>query len=66
MKPLFAMFAQFCNTVTTLFGAAEKSARALDNIASWAEEGTGVFKDEATIERKIKTNELAKRLKASE
>ena len=66
MKPLFAMLAQFCNSVTTLFGAAEKSARALDNLAGWAEEGTAAFKDEATIERKIKANELAKRLKASE
>lgn len=59
------MFKQLFTAFATLFSAAEKGAKALDNLAGWAEEGTAAFKDEATINRQIANNELAKRLKAS-
>lgn len=45
------MFAQFFVFVTTLFSAAEKSAKALDHLAGWAEQSAGTFADEASIKR---------------
>ena len=36
----------------TLFGAIDKSAKALDHLATWAEESAGAFADEARENRK--------------
>lgn len=43
-KQLFAMF-------TVLFSAGEKTAKSLDNLATWAEESSGAFADQARLER---------------
>lgn len=43
-----ALFAFF----TQLFGAAEKTASALNNLATWADESSGVFVDESRHKRK--------------
>ena len=56
---------QLFTAFTVLFSAAEKTAKSLDNLAGWAEEGSAAFKDEAAINRQIQANELAKKLKAS-
>lgn len=47
IKQFFAMF-------TVLFAAGEKLAKTADNFATWAEESSGAFSDQARIERKQK------------
>ena len=43
-KQLFAMFTMF-------FSAGEKLGKTADNLATWAEESSGAFADQARIER---------------
>lgn len=55
---MFNMFAQFFAMLTVLFGAGEKGARAIDHLATWAEETSGAFSDEARINRRAKMKAL--------
>lgn len=48
---MFQMFRQFFSMITVLFTAGEKLAKSADNLATWAEESTGAFSDQARIER---------------
>jgi hypothetical protein len=45
------MFRQVFSTITTLFGAIERGATAIDNYASWAEAESAAFAAESAIER---------------
>ena len=45
--------AQFFRALTVFFGAFEKTAGAVDNMANWAEQASGNFADVAAIERKV-------------
>lgn len=51
----FAMLRGFYNALFTLSSAINTSAKAVDNLATWAEEQTGTFVDEARDERAIKS-----------
>ena len=51
---MFTMFSQLFAAFTRLFSAFEKSAGALDNLASWSEETSASFLDEARYERQAK------------
>lgn len=51
---MFAMLKQFFSMITVLFSAGERTAKALDNMASWAEESSAQFNDTARAERKLK------------
>ena len=51
---MIQMFKQFFTMLTVLFSAGEKTAKSLDNLATWAEESSGAFADQARIERKKK------------
>lgn len=55
---MFGMFKQFFAMLTTLFGAAEKGAKALDHLATWSEETAGAFADEARINRRAQMKAL--------
>jgi hypothetical protein len=55
---MFAMFTQLFNTIRILFLAGEKSAGALNHLATWGEESAGSFADEARIKRQQRLNEL--------
>lgn len=48
---MFKMFKQMFTALTILFMAAEKGAKAVDHLATWAEGAAGAFADEAQIER---------------
>lgn len=48
--------------VTTIAGAANKMASAIDNIASVAEEKSAVFADQARHERAMERQALAKKM----
>ena len=48
------MFTQIFSAITTLFGAVERGANSLDNLARWAEEETATFADQSAIERQQK------------
>ena len=61
---MFKMFAQFFVSMTTLFMALEKSAKAVDHLSSWAEESAGSFADEARMQREKRMSELKKQLTA--
>lgn len=63
---MFAMFKQFFMAITVLFMAAEKSAKAIDHLATWSEETAGAFADEARIERAKKLANLKAELKVIE
>lgn len=54
---MFIAAAQFFTMFTTLFSAGDKACKALDNLASWAEETSDQFNQTARIER---SNELHK------
>lgn len=45
------VFTAFFAFIIQLFSAAEKGASALNNLATWADESTGKFTDEARHER---------------
>lgn len=51
---MITMFKQFFAMFTVLFSAGEKTAKSLDNLATWAEESSGAFADQARIERQKK------------
>lgn len=51
---MFAAIKQFFSMITVLFSAGERTAKALDNMAAWAEESSGQFNDTARSERAIK------------
>jgi len=53
MTAFFAAFNQFFAAVTTFFSALEKSAKAVDHLAGWAEQSAGAFADEATNTRQV-------------
>ena len=59
---MFDMFRQLFQALKTLFSAAERSARALEHLASWAEEAAQTYADEARFERQERIA-AAKRLK---
>ena len=52
-----ALFAFF----TQLFSAAEKGASALNNLATWADESSGTFTDEARYNRNERIKEMQKK-----
>ncbi len=56
---------QFFSMVTVLFGAGEKFAKSIDNIATVAEETSGAYVDSSRYERQIKLKALEKRLEAA-
>lgn len=51
---MFAMFTRFFSMITVLFSAGERGAKALDNMAAWAEESSAQFNDQARAERRQK------------
>lgn len=51
---MFAAIKQFFSMITVLFSAGERTAKALDNMAAWAEESSGQFNDVARNERALK------------
>lgn len=51
---MIQMFKQFFTMITVLFTAGEKLAKTADNFATWAEEGSGAFADQARVERNKK------------
>lgn len=57
---MFAAIAQFFTTITTLFGAVDRGAKAIDHLAQWAEESSGAFADQARVERQARLVELQK------
>jgi len=57
---MFKMFNQLFNALTTLFSAAEKAAKSLDNLASIGEEMSGAYADEQRVLRQAKLAQLAK------
>lgn len=63
---MFAMFKQFFTAITVLFMAAEKSANAVNHLATWGEEKAAAFADEARIERAKSLAVLKADLKAVE
>lgn len=72
-KAIGLAIAQAMAALSTLFGAAEKGARALDHLAAWSEETAGAFADESRVERQKKAallkhqlEEQAKELAAAE
>lgn len=50
------------SALTTLFGAFNKGASAVDHLASWADETAGAFSDEARQERLVRQADAAKLL----
>ena len=59
---MFKMFRQMFLALQTLFSAAEKGAKALEHLASWAEESAATYADEARLDRQERIA-AAKRLK---
>lgn len=55
---MFAMFKQLFLAIQVLFVASEKGAKAVEHLATWAEESAGAFADEARIGRKYKLNQM--------
>ena len=51
----FAMLRGFYNALFTLSNAINTSAKAIDNLATWADEQTATFVDEARDERALKS-----------
>ena len=50
------------SALTTLFGAFNKGASAVDHLAEWANETAGAFSDEARQERLVRQADAAKLL----
>ncbi len=59
----FAMLRGFYNALFTLSSAINTSAKAVDNLATWAEEQNGTFVDEARDERAIKSAQRKQQFK---
>ena len=57
---MFAAIKSFFATIETLFGAANKGAKALDHLAGWAEESAGSFADEARFNRAKQLKDMSK------
>lgn len=53
-------FQAFFAFIIQLFGAAEKTASAVNNLAEWADEASGTFVDKARFERNTATSEMLK------
>lgn len=63
---MFAMFKQLFSAITLFFVATEKLASASNHLATWADETSAAFADEARIERQKKLANLRAELKAVE
>ena len=63
---MFAMFKQLFTAITLFFVATEKIASASNHLATWADETSAAFADEARIERQKKLAMLKADLKAAE
>ncbi len=59
---MFRMFSQFFNMLSVLFTAGERGCRALDNVASVAEEASEVYRDTERMKRQRKLSDLRKDL----
>lgn len=59
-------FTAFFAFIIQLFGAAEKSASALNNLATWADEASGTFTDEARHNRNERVKEMMAKAKITE
>lgn len=55
---LFVAAAQFFTMFTTLFSAGDKGCKALEHLATWAEETADQFNQTARIENGSKLNQL--------
>ncbi len=53
-----AAFTAFFLFITKMFSAAEKTASALDHLATWADEAAGTFEDEARFKRQERIKEM--------
>jgi hypothetical protein len=53
-----AAFSAFFAFIVQLFSAAEKSASALNHLATWADEAAGTFEDEARHKRNERIKEM--------
>lgn len=62
IKSLMQLFAAF----TSFFVAAEKLGNTAVNLATWAEEGSAQFSDEARMTRAMKMAEFKRKLAAAE
>ena len=60
----FGMLRGFYQALFTLSNAINTSAQAVDNLATWAEEQTGTFVDEARDERALKSAQRKQQFKA--
>lgn len=58
-----AAFNAFFQFIIQLFSAAEKGASAVNNLATWADESSAVFVDEARHNRKERAKEFMKQAK---
>lgn len=63
MNALFSMLTQLFNSLGKYFLAFEKFANGANNIATWVDESTAAFADEARIERQKKLAKLKQELK---
>ena len=59
----FAMLRGFYSALFTLSNAINTSAKAIDNLATWADEQTGTFVDEARDERALKSAQRKQQFK---
>lgn len=59
-------FTAFFAFIIQLFGAAEKSASALNNLATWADEASGTFTDEARHNRNERVKAMMKQANITE
>ena len=62
MTAFFQAINQLFAAITVLFMAGEKTANAVNHLATWAEESAGAFADEARVQRAAKLNKLNKEL----
>lgn len=60
MNALSAALVQFFTAITTFFAAFEKIAKTADNLATVAQESSGVYMDEARADRQAKAAARAK------
>ena len=59
----FGMLRGFYNALFTLSNAINTSAKAIDNLATWADEQTATFVDEARDERALKSAQRKQQFK---
>jgi len=53
MSAITLAIRQFFNMFTVLFSAGEKTAKAVENLADWAEQASGTYSDIAKMERSV-------------